>query len=131
MCLLAGEHCLSVRTAKMLAMQLNLLGAPHTIEISEESSITSVHTGVELRQVTFEAMTSAEQTDEFVAELDAAQGNDAALEADDGSKWLVTNRSWMYSDDGPRTFTVTIRQGERLQAERIELPEGLTLTPAE
>lgn len=65
---------------------------------------------------------------EFSLSLEAARSADGVLEDTDGIRWVVELHSHSYSNDGPRGFTVNIREHERLQAERLELLD-FSLTP--
>lgn len=108
---------------------LKLLDQFRDIESTESEGKPSRHTGRFLREVEIELNCDDTLNAQLTHELNAAREESAALEGDDGARWVVVGfHSYSVSNGGAWHFTVALREVEELRAESLEFL-GLRLAP--
>lgn len=109
-------------------MMLKLLGQFRDVAATEGEATTSRHSGRSLREVEVEFSCGDAQRERATAELNAARDDDAALESDDGARWLVGSHSHSNVNGGAWHFTVRLIEVDVVQAERLEFG-GMSFEP--
>jgi hypothetical protein len=107
---------------------LKLLGQFRDVADTEGEATTSRHSGRSLREVEVEFSCRDALREQVTAELNAARDEDAALESDDGARWLVGSHRHSNVNGGVWHFTVPLVEVEVLQAERLEFG-GMSFEP--
>ncbi len=112
-----------------MSITLTILGEPRTLSAEELEPETSPHTGKALRHLQVSATAAPELDDELRKALQAAREPDAALEADDGTRWVVVGSSSSYtSGGGPSHHSFELREAELLNPESLSFL-GLSIKP--
>ncbi|MFG2569243.1 hypothetical protein ACGFR6_27920 [Streptomyces sp. NPDC048567] len=115
----------------MTDFSLHLLGAERQFKAESLPSVTSAHTGRELRRVELELRVQGDLQDGLESELKtAAAPAGQPLQGKDAS-WLVGDHSFSYTDNArPRMYThrVELQEVEELKASAVEVA-GLVLVP--
>jgi hypothetical protein len=110
-------------------LNLVLLGQPQDVPAEPLEPETSPHTGNRLRRMHVSFRVVAEESATLSETLANARGTENALEATDGSRWVVSECSYSYQEgDRVHRHSAELREVEELRAERLELL-GLSLTP--
>lgn len=110
-------------------MMLKLLGQFRDVDSTEGEARTSRHSGRPLRQVEISFHVSDAAIKQVTDELNAAREERAALEDDDGTRWVVGSHSHSNVNGGAWRVTAVLREVEEVRAERLEFL-GLTLLPS-
>lgn len=110
-------------------MMLKLLGQFRDVDSTESEGKTSRHSGRLLREVEIGFHCGDTLTKQVTDELSAAREESAALEGDDGTRWVVGSHSHSNVNGRGRRFTVALREVEEVRAESLEFL-GLTLAPS-
>lgn len=110
-------------------MMLKLLGQLREVDSTEGEGKTSRHSGRLLRQVEISFRVGDAVTEQVTDELNAAREESAALEGDDGTRWVVGLHSHSNVNGGTWRITATLREVEEVRAERLEFL-GLVLSPS-
>lgn len=110
-------------------MMLKLLGQFRDVDSTENEGKTSRHSGRLLREVEIGFRYDDALTKQITDELNTAREESAALESDDGTRWVVGSHSHSNVNGGAWRFIVALREVEEIHAERLEFL-GLTLAPS-
>ncbi|WP_156887176.1 MULTISPECIES: hypothetical protein [Nocardioides] len=108
---------------------LKLLDQFRDVDSTEGEGKTSRHSRRLLREVEIGFNCADAAADQLTDDLNAARKESAALEGDDGTRWVVGTHSHSNTNGGAWHFTVALREVEEVRAERLEFL-GLTLTPS-
>lgn len=108
---------------------LKLLGQFRDVDSTESEGKTSRHSGQALREVEIGFQCGDTLTTQVTDELNAAREESAALEGDDGTRWVVGSHSHSNANGGAWRFTVALREVEEVRAESLEFL-GLSLAPS-
>jgi hypothetical protein len=109
-------------------MRLTLLGELRDLLATDLDMITSRHTGRPLRQVELDFRCGDALVSDLTKQLEAAR-EDAPLEDEGGTLWIVKNHSRSNVNGGAWRVSVTLAEVEALEAERLEFA-GLSLPPS-
>jgi hypothetical protein len=109
-------------------MQFEILDRAVEVQTQELPSSTSLHTGRSLRVVVIELVAVPNRVEELNDFFESSRGGSRLIADGDGGKWVVTNSSYSYSNDGPRRFSVQLVEHEELTVERLHLL-GLDVVP--
>lgn len=118
----------AVPRVSLVNMMLKLLGQFRDVDATEGEATTSRHSGRSLREVEVEFNCGDALREQVTAELNAARDVDAALESDDGARWLVGSHSHSNVHGGAWHFTVPLIDVDVVQAERLEFG-GMSFEP--
>lgn len=110
-------------------MMLKMLGQFRDVDPTESEGKTSRHSGRVLREVEIAFRCSDALSEQVTDELNAAREESAALEAEDGTRWVVGSHSHSNVDGRAWRFTVALGEVEEVRAERLEFL-GLALAPS-
>ncbi|MFD3307168.1 hypothetical protein [Streptomyces sp. NPDC058694] len=103
---------------------LNLLGAVRQVQAEELPSVTSAHTGQQLRRVSLELRVSGDRHDELEVEIGGAVEPDGHPLEGEGTRWLVSGHRYSYTGSGdPQTCThqLELQEAETLHATAVEI----------
>lgn len=114
-------------------MYLDMGGSKARVQIVEDASFSSKHTGASLKRRKVETAIKGQQNNqEFLASINQARTEGITSIDDDGNVvgiWKLANNSWRYTEGSPIYYhTLEIEETEELKIDRLVLGE-ITVRP--